>query len=99
MRVGDQHMTDRASGHGAQQGVQVSVIQRPRINDRHACARPVSADDIGPRTREGERPRIVRDQALNQRRDLIASSIGEVELANVRDHSSLQAVRASNRGR
>ncbi|MNQ90383.1 hypothetical protein D3C85_1057230 [compost metagenome] len=84
--VRHQDMADRPSLHRPQQGVQMRLVLGAGINDRHARARHVAPDDIGPRARKGERPRIVGDDPLDQRRDLIATAIGEVELSDVGDH-------------
>src|SRR5690606_13456782 len=64
----------------------MSLVHRPRIDHSDLGARPVASDDVDARAGEGERPRIVCDHALDQRRDLIPTSIGEIELAEVGDH-------------
>jgi len=64
----------------------MSVIVRSGINHCHFGARQAASDDIGSCTCEGEWPRIVGDHALNQRGDLIAPPVGEVELTEIGDH-------------
>ncbi|MNK87864.1 hypothetical protein D3C87_1078100 [compost metagenome] len=84
--VGHQDMADRPPLHRPQQGVQVGFVLGARIDHRHARIRHIAPDDIGSRSGEGEGTRIIGDDPLDQRRNLIAMAVGEVELANIGDH-------------
>ena len=84
--VGHQHMADPAALDGGDQGLEVGGVGRAGIDDGDAGARRVAPDDIGSGAGEGERPRIVRDHPLDQRRNRIAPAPGEIELTNEGDH-------------
>ncbi|MNS21824.1 hypothetical protein D3C72_535980 [compost metagenome] len=86
MGVSHQDMADRPPLHRPQQGVQVGFVLGARIDHRHARIRHIAPDDIGSRSGEGEGTRIIGDDPLDQRRNLIAMAVGEVELANIGDH-------------
>ncbi len=80
--VGDQDVGDALARHGLEDGVEVRRVVGARVNHRDLAA----ADDVGPRALEGEGPGVVGHHPADQRRDLVAGAVFELEVPDVGDH-------------
>ncbi len=80
--VGHQDGRHPLAAHRLQDRLQMRGQRRTGIDHSHLAM----AHQIGPRAGEGERPRIARDDAPDQRRDLVGPAIGEVHLPDEWDH-------------
>ena len=74
--VGDEDRRHRLVAHGVEQGADVALVGRARIDDRDLAA----ADDVAHRALEGERSRIVRHHAADAGHGLVHGVGGEVEV-------------------
>ena len=79
--MGDQDMGHGLAAHGIQQRFRMRFVVRPRIDDRDLAA----ADDVTDRAGEGERARIVAENAPHAGADLVDDSGLKREIAVERD--------------
>ena len=77
MGVGDDDVGHRLAAHGVEQRLDVLLVERAGIDDRDLAA----PDDVAQRSLEGERARIVDEDAPHAGRDLLDHAGREVELA------------------
>ncbi len=83
--VGDHDVAHRLTLQRGQQGLEMAVEVGTRIDDRYRSL----SDDVGAGADIGEGPRIVGDHPADQRRDLVAASVLELDLADEGDHGDL----------
>ena len=79
--VGDEYLGDGLAAHGVEQGGDMGIVVRPRIEDRDFAA----ADDVAHRPLEGERSRIVGDNGAHARRHFRSLARHEIERLVVAD--------------
>src|ERR1051325_314350 len=75
MRVGDEDMRHRLAAHRIEQCRDMRRIVRARIDDRYLAA----SDDVADRAFEGERARVVRDDAAYARGELLGAAGRQLE--------------------
>src|SRR5579871_212150 len=81
MGVSDDDMRHRLAAYGIEQRRRVARINGARVDDRD----PAVADDVAQRPLEGERPRIVGQDAPHARRDVVDDPRSEIERAIERE--------------
>ena len=75
MGVGDDDMGHRLAAHRVEQRIDVPLVERAGIDDRDLAA----PDDVAQRPLEGERARIVDEDAPHARHDLLDDAGSEIE--------------------
>src|SRR5437764_13387363 len=76
MRVGDEHMAHRFPPHGIEERAYVALVVRARIDDPNAAA----THDVGHRTLERERARVIGEHTPDARHHLVRNAGREIEL-------------------
>ena len=81
VRMRDKDVRHGLAAHGIEQRRDVHGIVGPRIDDRDFAA----PDDVADRPLEGERPRVVGDDAAHAGRDLLGAARLQLKSPVVRD--------------